>query len=103
LTDPITRDSALAVLTHAIAIYPHQQLYLLVPWGLAAIDQVIATIDSLAGRGCQPCFIIGDNAYAIEMMFPIEPMSEGDAELRRDPDVIAGSAAFYRPWLGQGR
>jgi hypothetical protein len=86
ITD-VSRDRAFQNLTRALAFYPCTQLYLLVPWGMPAVEEVVGLIHVAAHQRPNICFVIGRDIYSIELCMAINPLSEGDAELRQDPEL----------------
>jgi hypothetical protein len=97
-----TGREAILQLGRALLSYPCNMLFLLVPWGMPNVEPVIEVMVRIGGKQPLIVFAIGRIVYSVELALTIEPLSEGDAELRQDPEANAPELqwAVRQPWSG---
>lgn len=98
-----TARLGLTQLVRALLAYPCQMLFLLVPCEMPGIESVMEVMKQVTRQQVTVCLHMGREVYAWEMAMTIEPRSEGDAELRRDPLLYSPEAQWTaaQPWFGE--
>lgn len=98
-----TARLGLTQLVRALLTYRCHMLFLLVPCEMPGIESVMEVMKQVTRQQVTVCLQMGREVYAWEMAMTIDPMSEGDTELRRDPLINSPEAQWTaaQPWFGE--